>query len=130
MHTSDTESTVSHACVDANRAYVAIDEPAHVLAKPHVPDACPPRTPAHELESLIQPVPIAAVHLALLYLWQIDLLRLHHLSAVASTAGLYVISVDIPAGQLVPQVWIPGLPQRARGIFMITCFGGPQSGKP
>ena len=49
-------------------------------------------------------VPCAALHVALLYLWQIDLLRLDHLTYIARTAGLYVISADLPASDLVPQV--------------------------
>jgi hypothetical protein len=47
---------------------------------------------------------LAALHVALLYLWQIDLLRLDHLASIARTAGLWVMSENLPAAQLVPQV--------------------------
>ena len=57
---------------------------------------------------LSQLLPFAALHLALLYLWQIDLLRLQHFAGIARTAGLYVISADLPAGQLVPEVRVSG----------------------
>ena len=42
--------------------------------------------------------------MALLYLWQIDLLRLDHLAAMARAAGLYVICADHPASRLIPEV--------------------------
>ena len=52
----------------------------------------------------------AALHVALLYLWQIDLLRLDHLAGIARTAGLWVMSEDLPAAQLLPQVLTLSIP--------------------
>ena len=46
----------------------------------------------------------AALHAALLYLWQIDLLRLDPLTSITRIVGLWVMSEDLPAAQLVPQV--------------------------
>ena len=51
-----------------------------------------------------RPRSAAALHVALLYLWQLDLLRLESLAAVADAAGLWVITPDMPASQVVPQV--------------------------
>ena len=58
----------------------------------------------------------AALHLVLLYLWQIDLLRLHHLARIARTAGLWVMSEDLPAAQLIPQVLHEATPR-------FDCYG-------
>ena len=73
-------------------------------------------------------IPSAGLHVALLYLWQIDLLRLDHLAAMAREAGLYVISADLPASQLVPQVRArhphslhPAIPHAAQHMTKQAC---------
>ena len=49
-----------------------------------------------------------ALHVALLYLWQLDLLRLDSLESVARAAGLWVLTPDMPASQIMLQVeYIP-----------------------
>ena len=46
----------------------------------------------------------AGVHILMLYLWQIALLRLEFLKGPAEWLGLYVMSAQEPAHNLIPQV--------------------------
>lgn len=63
----------------------------------------------------------AALHLALLYLWQLDLLRLESLQPIADAAGLWVLDLQLLSSQLVPQV-CPA-PGATRFVHLSTALG-------
>lgn len=55
---------------------------------------------------------LAGLHILVLYLWQIVLLRPNFLKALAKWLGVFVLSADEPAYDLVPKV-----PHCTRGIY-------------
>lgn len=68
----------------------------------------------------------AALHLALLYLWQLDLLRLEGLERLAAAAGLWLLDSQLPSSQLVPQV--RAAPRRGRRwVLKAKTFRPPSS---